>query len=764
MASSAELAILITGDASRAQKALQDAGGGMGGFVKTAGLAVAAFSVAAGAALGTLAVTGINAASDLGESLNKVNVVFGDAAGEIEAFASTSAQALGQSKQEALAAAGTFGNLFVSMGLGQGESADLSKGIVTLGSDLASFNNIDPAIALDKLRAGLVGETEPLRQLGVNMNAAMVETKAMELGLAATSKELTEADKVQARYALILEQTATAQGDFANTSTGMANSTRIISASFQDIQAQIGEKLLPVIAPLISQFATALPGAFAAIMPVVDAVTGAMSGLVTGGIKLVMDAVEGLRGLWLAFTVDAGGMGIVMDSIRSIFGDTVADAIQPFVQAFMEAIPAIKQFASDVGSFIGGLGGVFQDVLKGDIGAAIDSFLELLKGDAATGIATSVTTWAKNFVEWVAPMASDLLGKLRETAFKLLTWIVDQAPDILSKLQTWVQSFLGWVLPMLPKLLEQFFETRKEILNWVLETVPKLTAALGDWATEFIEWVAPLIPPLIQELLKVLQAQIDWIVESAPKLIDTFLGEWLPAALKWVTEAAKLIVPELLLVLENVLNFLVENGPTLTEKFLSEWLPAAIAWVAKAAIDILPELLALLGAITVWIVTVGVPKLAEFALKMGGAVVSGILQGLANLGGQLMDSISSAIRSIRIDIGPFHLSADGFRIDSPPPVTLTTIQETVSRFITEGRAHGGSVFGGTPYLVGERGPELFVPGGSGAIVPNNRLGSGGGTTINLTVQGTVLTPGDLVDAIHSGLIEKQRRNGSLGLA
>lgn len=51
-----------------------------------------------------------------------------------------------------------------------------------------------------------------------------------------------------------------------------------------------------------------------------------------------------------------------------------------------------------------------------------------------------------------------------------------------------------------------------------------------------------------------------------------------------------------------------------------------------------------------------------------------------------------------------------------------------------GKAMGGPVAGRTPYLVGERGPELFVPNGSGSIVPNNRLGSsgGGGSSVNIT--------------------------------
>jgi hypothetical protein len=53
-----------------------------------------------------------------------------------------------------------------------------------------------------------------------------------------------------------------------------------------------------------------------------------------------------------------------------------------------------------------------------------------------------------------------------------------------------------------------------------------------------------------------------------------------------------------------------------------------------------------------------------------------------------------------------------------------------------GKAMGGPVKLGTSYLVGERGPELFTPSGSGMITPNNRLG-GGNTTINLNVSGAI---------------------------
>ena len=61
------------------------------------------------------------------------------------------------------------------------------------------------------------------------------------------------------------------------------------------------------------------------------------------------------------------------------------------------------------------------------------------------------------------------------------------------------------------------------------------------------------------------------------------------------------------------------------------------------------------------------------------------------------------------------------------------------------RAGGGPVSAGMPYLVGERGPELFVPGASGNIVPNSRLGAG--STINITV--TSADPNEVVRALQT---------------
>ena len=130
------------------------------------------------------------------------------------------------SKQQAIDAAGTFGNLFTSMGMGQAASADMSTGIVQLAADLGSFNNIPIDVMLEKMRSGMVGEVEPLRAVGINLSAAAVKAKAIQMGLADANGEVSQAATLQARYAVMLEQSANAQGDFARTADGLANSSK----------------------------------------------------------------------------------------------------------------------------------------------------------------------------------------------------------------------------------------------------------------------------------------------------------------------------------------------------------------------------------------------------------------------------------------------------------------------------------------------------------------------------------------------------------
>lgn len=214
---------------------------------------LAKFGAVAAIAGGIIGKAFILSASNLQESISKINAVFGTSSATIIAWSETTAKALGISQQKALEAAGTYGNLFQAFGIGAPEAQNMSVRLVELAADMASFNNVPIDDALLALRSGLSGETEPLKRFGVALNEVALKNKALEMGLISTSKgTLPQAIKTQAAYALILEQTSIQQGDVARTSDGVAFKMKSFGAQVEDVKARIGTALIPIFSALMS--------------------------------------------------------------------------------------------------------------------------------------------------------------------------------------------------------------------------------------------------------------------------------------------------------------------------------------------------------------------------------------------------------------------------------------------------------------------------------------------------------------------------------
>lgn len=316
--------------------------------------------------LGNFAAGAIQSASNLEESLSKTNVVFEDFSGDIQNFARDAPRALGLSTAAALEATSTFGNLFIALGLSRDAAAELSPDIVQLAADLASFNNIAVSEAVEKLRSGLVGEVEPLRTLGVNLNAATVEAKALELGFVGANGAVTEAGKVQARYALILEQTTTAQGDYARTADGIANTQRTLSAEFENAKTVIGQALIPAYQALLR----IVPGVISALEGLAPSVTAVAVAFADG----VGEAERFLNGL-------AEGARIIPTTVSGLL--TLGEAAVNTVQAlggflsldFENAATQVEQLTQGIGGLVeqlqlSSLTGGFIDQLKAGVDPA----------------------------------------------------------------------------------------------------------------------------------------------------------------------------------------------------------------------------------------------------------------------------------------------------------------------------------------------------------------------------------------------------------
>jgi len=334
--SSREFEVKFKGDTTNLTKSfqnLQREAGVLGKTVSSSSalMKTALAAVSVGAFVGGMK-SAVMAASSLSESIAKSNTVFGKNAEQIQNWSKSTSTSLGVSRQAALEAAGTYGNLFRAFGINEEESAKMSTALVTLAADLASFNNVPIEDALLALRSGLSGETEPLKRFGIALNETRLKEEALRLGLIkTTSGVLPQTIKTQAAYSLILKDSALAQGDVARTADGLANQLKFLQAGLQDAKAGFGEALLPAALSVVSAFNEQL---LPAIERIVEAVQfrGAEGGLkvlgqeianvlgtLTGtanvvkqvilaliGIKVVAPLVLALRASWIAVTAAIG--------------------------------------------------------------------------------------------------------------------------------------------------------------------------------------------------------------------------------------------------------------------------------------------------------------------------------------------------------------------------------------------------------------------------------------------------------------------------
>ena len=256
----------IEGDNSQALKALDEfekeakkTGGQFEGTVKdtmdgaesTVSTTAAKIAKAIGSAFVTKQViafgkAAIGVASDLNEVQNVVDTTFGDGSVKIDEWAKNAAEAFGESELQAKQFTSTLGAMFKSMGVGQADMEEMSMSLAGLAGDMASFYNLDPTEAFEKLRSGISGETEPLKQLGINMSVVNLEAFAMSEGITKSYQEMTQAEQATLRYQYIMSATADAQGDFANTSDSLANQQRILQLEIQTLAAEIGNDLMPI--------------------------------------------------------------------------------------------------------------------------------------------------------------------------------------------------------------------------------------------------------------------------------------------------------------------------------------------------------------------------------------------------------------------------------------------------------------------------------------------------------------------------------------
>jgi phage-related protein len=441
------------GDINKSLGKIGDAAKGVGAKLVDFGKAAVAGAAIAGAAIGALIIgKAIPAAADLNEQISKNTVVFGESSAALIEWSKTTAAGLGISQAAALTATGTFGNLFRAIGITEQPAADMSQAMVQLAADMASFNNASPEEVLEALRSGLVGETEPLRRFGINLNDAALREEALRLGLVKTTNEvLPPAAKAQAAYSLIMQQSALAQGDFARTSDSVANQQRIFAATVEDSMAKIGAAFLPLAAeilPILTNVITTLADTISKdIIPAIQKwfaeneplirqvmdfagnVMGAVASFITGTLVPAIASVIEAIGAWFEENKP------LIDQVIAFASEVIPQVVDGIVGAVQFLIDAVSPIIGAIGELFGAMGELITEVfgdMEGEgidlgavLGAVFGTIAEVIK--TVAGVITTVIRGVADFIrqnkETIAGILTGLANAFR-TVFGIISNVV----------------------------------------------------------------------------------------------------------------------------------------------------------------------------------------------------------------------------------------------------------------------------------------------------------------------------------------------------
>lgn len=330
-----------------------------------------------------------NAASDLNENINKTDVVFGKNASTVEAWSRTAIDKMGMCQSSALEMAAKFGDMGSAMGLNSKQTMDYSMNLTQLAADLASFKNISIEQANTALTGVYTGETESLKGLGYVMTQTNLQRFAESQGIHKKIQSMTQAEQVQLRYKYIMDQTTKAQGDFARTSDQAANVTRSFPEALKELEATIGNNLLPIFTPLIDD-ANSIIKAFAG-----------------------MD--KGTQQIIVKVALFAVALGPTIKTIGK-FGKAVSDTTK-FIKAFpgnlKKGIDGVKAFGKGVQSGISYIGKFGKGIVNATKSVAKFT-LELIKS-----VGRGIANFVKSILNCIKAVAKFTLEIIKNTAMAI---------------------------------------------------------------------------------------------------------------------------------------------------------------------------------------------------------------------------------------------------------------------------------------------------------------------------------------------------------
>ena len=501
------LQLLIDGDASGAKRALDDTAKSVGtvdGRMGKFNGAMKAAAVPAAAVLTGLVAIGkasFDSASALEQSAGAVESVFGTYAAQVQQHAASAAQNVGLAESQYNDLSAVLGAQLQNMGVAQGELAGQTDNLIGLGSDLAATFGGTTSDAVAALSSLMRGERDPIEKYGVSIKAADVEAKKAAMGLNGLTGEADNAATTQATLALVMEQTAGAQGAFAREANTAAGQQQRATASWENAKAALGQGLLPIVssaAAMLAEFGTwvqenaGLVSTFAVVIGVLAAGV-----LAYNGIMAVVSTVQGVAtaAQW-AFNaaVSANPVMLIVLAIAALIA---------IIVLLVQNWDTVKAVALSVWQAITDAVQVFLDWCAAAWQAFVDAHIALWNSikDAAGKVWQAITATAKKFVDWVVGAAKSFA----DAHIRAWNTIKDGAATAWRAVTDTVKSFFDWIGGAVAAIPDAFRNGFQRAADWVSSIVDRIWSDLSG----FIDRIAS-IPRRIQSALSSVQLP-SWV-------------------------------------------------------------------------------------------------------------------------------------------------------------------------------------------------------------------------------------------------------------
>ncbi|MBQ2870312.1 hypothetical protein IJE86_01280 [bacterium] len=750
-----ELQVLITANTKQLQKEIAKTNTTVAGLQKTADKTSAGFmssfrtlrngivALGIGKVIKDSIMSGMNAI----ESDNLFETSLDNMADEVRAWSDEVGDALGLNAVAMRKNTGVIYNMTTSMGLAEDNALKMSKGITLLTEDMASFYNLDSTEAFNKLRAGLTGETEPLKALGILVDENTIKQVAYQQGIAQTGAELTQQQKVLARYVAILMQTGNAQGDLARTIDSPANQLRILKNQIAQCGMAFGNLLLPVIKavlPYITAFfkiVTMGLNALGKFLGITKDTSNVSSGF--GGIAdSVGDVSDGVgkvnKGL--------GGVGDGLDDAnkkaKKLKGTLASfDEMNVLQDNSTDSSSASGQ-AGDIGmgsgGAIGGVGldGLFElgeydaklDGLKSKVDEIVESMktkfsdfknilVDIWNSEPIQAFAGAVTTYGQFIWDYWSQMGLTLQENISMT-WENIRGNVSTALDNMTLLWTmfWTDVDAGikqWGQPIIDGVKGVFNSIWKDAVDPAVQLITKVWADfsgilvdlwnehgkklidnIGEFVTTTIKLFQRIWDDIIEPIITPFLEMLSWLWDKHLKKMIKNVGDFVNELVNFCLELYNEFIAPLIHMVIDVL------APIWT----SAWqLICGVAGTLIGVIcDIIGGIARVLSGIMDFIMGVftGDWKRAWGGIKdiFGGIwnALSGVVKGVINLIIDVINSMIAGINKVQFDVPDWVPVLGGKHVGLKVPKIPKLAQ-------------GGIVTKPTVAQIGEAGKEAVLP-------------------------------------------------------